>query len=274
MDTKQRKQTFLVLIDFSKRSMKALKYAISLTKIIDGKIVLLYVGKPKEVVVLKSESTGQEVKDLDKNKAEVQLRSIMEMIESEGLEAEFINTVGHRNTKINEYIKLFSPALVVLGKSDRLGKIAEHLIYQNNDNLLLVDSDVEFNTETQISIACNETLLPDVKTDLLFWLSLNTLSPLFIFVNKKKSKEDKISFPRSWKDILTLDHTIGYKKKQHLSVVKSFKNHIVDNHIELVCIDRKQKKDSLLSRLFYNQNTTKEIIHNTHIPILVMAKSM
>ncbi len=275
MENNAIKQTLLVLIDFSQNSYKALKYAISLAKVMNGKIVLLYISSSGSVVNSDNPSIVLKAKDIDKNKAEGQLKSILEMIEAEGLSAEYINTIGNFHTKMNEYTKLLCPNLIVLGKSNlkhtHLGEITEYLLYESNNNVLIVDSDTEFNENTHISVECNEDTLSDYSSSLLFWLNINTKTPLSIFVNKKK--KEGFSFPESWRGIQNAKHKICYKNSQYFSVASSINNHISNESIDLVCIGRKRESSSIFSKILNQSNTTTDIIKHTHIPILIMGKT-
>ncbi|MCF6360803.1 MAG: universal stress protein [Cyclobacteriaceae bacterium] len=274
MKSRPKKQTLLVLIDFSQNAYKALKYAISLARVIDGKIILLYVASPRDAENTDIPSIALRAMDIDKSKAEGQLGSIIEMIEAEGLAVEYINTVGNLYSKITEYANLFSPNVIVLGKSNleekSLGGITEFLLNQNNDNVLIIDSDNEFNEDTQISVECNENNLSGYNTNFLYCLNENTNLPIYLFVNKKERGEKEFSLPQNWLDIQNSNHKICYKSNPYFSVESSINSHIEEKKIDLVCIGRKRMKTSFLSSFFNKANTTTNIIKSTHKPILIM----
>jgi len=276
MEKKPYKPTLLVLIDFSKNAYKALKYAISMAKAVNGKIVLLYVASPKNLAEPDNMSVVRGT-GIDKNKAEGQLKSIIEMIEAENLAAEYINTIGNLNSKLNEYTQLLSPSLIVLGKSNlketHLSEITEFLLNESDDNVLIVESDTEFNESTHILVECNEGMLNDYNSNFLFWLHTNTKTPLCIFINKKKRSKEEFSFPKSWEGIQNVNHKICYKNNPYFSLTTSIKNHISDEKIDLVCIGRKRGTNTLFSKLLNQPNTTADIIKHTHIPILIMGKT-
>ncbi len=274
MDGKNKKQKLLVLIDFTQNSYRALKYAISLAKVINGKILLLYVALPKELVNATNSPKTLQAVGVNKNKAEAQMRSIIEMIEAENLNAEYINTKGNICTKLDECTKLFQPNLIVLGKSsnstNQLGEITTYLLYQNNNNVLIIGSDDEFREDTVISVECNENTLTNYNSSFLFWLNANTKTPLCIFVNQKNTRRKKFVFPENWGEIKNTTHKICYKTKQCFSIANSIKTHIVDKKIELMCIGRKRIKTSFWGNLLGQTNTAQQIINNSHIPVLIM----
>jgi len=276
MNGKSNKLKFLVLIDFSQNAYKALKYTISLAKVVNGKIVLLYVASPRNLVKSDNPSIALRSMEIDKSKAEVQLKSIIEMIEAEGITAEYVNTIGNISTKMKEYANLLSPSLIVLGKSSHieqnLGEVTEHLLYRNNDNVLIIGSDNQFSEDTSISVECNENSLGDYSSNLLLWLNVNTRSPIRFYVNKRKRREKAFSFPENWSNIKNAEHKICYKNNQHFSVANGLEKHLSEENIELVCIGRKRANPSLFSKLFNQPKTILEIIKNTQIPLMLMGK--
>lgn len=265
---------FLVLINFSRNAYKALKYTISLAKAVNGKIVLLYVTSPRKEAESDNPLIVLRAMEIDKNKAEAQLKSVVEMIEAEGLSIEYINTIGNISTKMKEYANLLNPNLIVLGKNkhpaQNLGEITECLLYQNNNNVLIVGSDNEFSEDTSISVEYNESRLNENSTNFLYRLNVNTKNPLWFYVNKS---EKDFSFLESWSNNKNTTHKICYKKTQHFSDTSGFKKHLSEEKIDLVCIARKRAKSSLLSKLFNQPNTTSEIIKNTKIPLMLMGKT-
>ncbi len=277
MKKKQHKQKLLVLIDFTKISYRALKYAISLAKVINGKIILLYVVLPRELVNDKNYSAGLKTQKIDKNKAEAQLKSIIEMIEAEKLSAEYINTTGNFRTKLDECTTLFEPNLVVLGKSknstNQLGEATEYLLNQNNGNVLIISGDHEFREDTQISMEGNGESLNDQGSDFLLWLNEKTTPPICVFINHKKTVLKEVSLPKNWAELKKANFKICYKTKHCFSTIDSIKKHILDEKIELVCIARKRLKTSFFANLFSQHQSTKEFINNIDIPVLIMGQA-
>ncbi len=278
MDKHHPKLKFLVLIDFSKNAYKALKYAISLAKVVNANLGLLYVASPRDIDKSDNPAVVLRAMEVDKNKAELHLKSIIEMIETEGLKADYINTVGNVQSKMKEYFRLLNPNLIILGKSDhkkqRLGEVMEFLLYQNRDNVLIIGNDVEFSNNTSISVECNENSLTAYSSNLLFWLSINTKSTLRLYVNKRKRSDTEFLFPEKWNGIKNLKHKVCYKNNKHFSVASGLKKHLTEENIKLVCIGRKRVNTSLFSKLFNQPNSTKEIIKHTQIPVMVLGETM
>ncbi len=200
------------------------------------------------------------------------------MIEAEGIPAEYISAIGSVSTKTKEHVNLLKPTLIVLGKSNhqgkRLGELTEYLLYQNNDNVLIVGTDNTFNENTFISVECNPNALSNYSSNLLFWLNVNTKTPLRFYVNEPKQCESGFYFPENWRGIKNSKHKICYKSNQYFSVSNGLNQHLSEENIGLVCIGRKRVKSSFLSRIFSLPSTTSEIIKNTKIPIMLMGKTV
>ncbi len=270
------KQKILVLIDFSKSSYKALKYTISLAKTIEVSIILLYVAKPRDLVKSDNPSVAIRAIDIATAKAEVQLKSMVEMIEAEGVSVEYHNTIGDVPKTINLYLESHNPSLVVIGKSKygetQLGETTEHLLYQFTGNLLIIGSDLEFSEATNISVECNSETPNNYSSNILFLLNNKTKPPLRVFVNKRKRATQQFVFPESWKGIAETPYKICVKNNQSFSLAKSIINHISTEKIDLVCVGRKGINKSFFTKIFNQPNTTSEVINNARIPTLIMGR--
>jgi len=268
------KQQFLVLIDFSKGSYKALKYAISMAKAIKSKLVLLHVATSRDFRKTDNPSVALRAIDIAARQKEVQFKSIVEMIESEGVAVEYINTVGDVFTQIKLYLAKYKPSLIVIGKSNygqnKLGNIANYLVYENIHNVLIIGNDFKFNKSTNISVACNSKILIDDSSNILFWLNSKTRKPLKIFVSKRKNASEEFNFAKNGHRIVDEPHKICIQNTQSFSLTRSIINHISKEKIDLVCIGRKSTNKSFFNKLFNRPNITSEVINNARIPTLIM----
>ena len=268
-------QKFLVLIDFSKSSYNALKYAISLAKLIEAKLVLLYVAAPRDLVESDNPSVALRAIEIATKEKEVQFISIIEMIEAEGVSVVYHNTIGDLSKKINLHIELHRPDLLVIGKSrygvPEVGETTNFLLNKFKGNLLIIGNDQEFNNGTKISVECNSETLNEYSSNVLFWLNKSTKEPLRVLVNKRKRSEE-FMFPENWDGIADAPYKICVKNNQRFSLTKSIINHISKEKIDLVCIGRKSTNKSFFTKLFNRSNPTSEVINNARIPTLIMGE--
>jgi len=268
---------FLVLIDFSKSSYKALKYAISLAKVTGAKLLLLYIAEPRDVVESDNPSVVLRAINIATSKAEAQLKSIVEIIESEGVSVEYYNTIGDVPKKTNLHIELHKPDLLVIGKgnygTNQISEVTRFLLNEDTGNLLIVGSNLEFNNETRISVECNSETLNDYSSNILFWLNNKTKEPLKVFVNKRKRGAKEFVFPENWQRIADSPHKICIKNNQNFSLAKSIIDHVIKENIGLICIGRKGTNNSFFTKLFNRSNTTREVINNARIPTLIMGNA-
>ncbi len=272
------RQKILVLIDFSKSAYKALKYALSLAKQIDGEITLLYIAKTRDVVNSDNPNVVLRALDIATTKAETQLKSIAEMVEAEGVQVKYYNTVGDLPIKTNLHLELYKPNLVVIGKSNygehQLGELTEFLLYQFTGNLLIVGNEVEFNEGTNISVECNWEHLNHYNSAIINQLNKKTETALRVFVSKRKRSKDEFTFPVSWNGIAESSYKICNKNNQNFSLAKSIIGHIKEEKIGLICIGRKGKNKSIFANLFSQSNTTVDVINNARIPTLILGAAL
>lgn len=269
-------QNLLVLIDFSRSSFKALKYAISLAKTMEARIILLYVATPRDLAISNNPKVVLRATEAAAKEKEAQFISIVEMIESERIPTEYINTVGDVFTQIRHYSEKYNPSLTIIGKRDygktQLGEVANFLVFQNTQNVLIVGNDHEFNKATSISVECNEEMLNDYSSKLLFWLNSKTEEPLKLFVNKRNRQSEHIDFLENWHGMADVPHKICTKNDHSLSLAERIISHISKEKVDLVCIGRKPT-NTFFSKLFKKANTTSEIINNARIPTLIMGST-
>ena len=278
IDDSSAEQKLLVLLDFSKGSINALRYAISLAKIIETKLVLLYIAKPLDVVDSDNRSIVLKALDSATKKKEIQFKSIMEMIEAEGVSAEYINTMGDVPTQIRLYSEKHNPSLIVIGKSgnseNSLGKTANYLVNEDTRNVLIIGGSQEFNDELNILVECNAEAINKQSINILFKLNKKTKSSFSVFINRGMWPTEEFKFPKEWLEIASSPHKIYKKSNQLFSTTKSMMNHIAKEKVDMVCIDRSRKgvNNSFFTKLLSRSSRTNEVINNARIPTLIMGE--
>ena len=111
---------FLVLMDFSEASYKALKYSISMAKMIPSHIHVLYVANGEEVVDTENGIIALRAIEEETRKINKTLKSIVEIINVEGLSSTAHYQFGNVKHVLKSQIDQIQPELVILGKKKKV----------------------------------------------------------------------------------------------------------------------------------------------------------
>ena len=277
MENKQVKTAYnyLVLTDFSEASYHALKYTISLAKLIKGDIHVCHIANPTAIVKDDSQIAAIRELDLETKKIENKIGAIVEMIMAEGINAIPYCSIGNIITEFKEYSETIKPDVVILGKkvgNPKLsGKISGYLMNEYKGSLLIIGEDSIFQNNTNISVACTEKAFDQYDPNLIFSLNNQTEAPLkFLKLNSNGS--DNIKVPSSWRESsYEIDQKIEFAHNG--SLVPAIVEHIAENNTELICIGR-GKQRSLLQKVMSNSTgPLSDLVKNIQKPILVMGTS-
>jgi nucleotide-binding universal stress UspA family protein len=150
---------FLVAVDFSEGSNKAVEYAVMLAQMLRGKVTLIHVADPSEI----TESHNQIVvlraihRTLDKGKA--RLLAYREMIvEKWGVSVAHIITIGHLEDILPVEIGKVRPDIVFLGKNGKKGRKLKAILQQVQAPVIVVPASATVNKPRQLVLATD--LLP------------------------------------------------------------------------------------------------------------------
>jgi nucleotide-binding universal stress UspA family protein len=271
--------TFLVLLDFSKASYKALKYTISLAKLLKGEIHVMYVANPMDLVY--SDNPAIAIRDIefDTRKNERKLKAITEIIATEGIEATSCYSIGNVISLFEERVERTKPSLVIVGKklekSKFSGKLSSYLMNNYKGSLLVVGEESEFQIDTKISLGCNVNTLNLSNLEILHTLNTYTEIPLtLVEVKNTIDSNPQKNLPEGWKSLYEKDQNIQFECQNDSTVVNGLVNHVSQNKIKLLCIGRGKPK-GFLERLFLNQGTTaSKVVNKINAPILVLGANV
>ena len=110
---------YLVLMDFSEASYKALKYIISMAKLLGGKIHVFHIGNANKMVTSDNQVVALRDLRLETRKIEKKLKSILEIIAAEDIQATCNYTIGNIISELKIKIAGIKPDLVIIGKSNK-----------------------------------------------------------------------------------------------------------------------------------------------------------
>ncbi len=270
---------FLVLTDFSDASYKALKYTISLAKLIKSSIHLCYISNPGKIAENDNQLAAMRELSLETGKVKRKMRSLVEIITAEGINAIPHSSIGNIVGEFEDYIEVINPDLVVFGKKKEnpklSGKITNHLMNKYAGSVLIIGGDSEFTSDTKISLGCNNETLNRYNPNLLFSLNRQTKSPLTLLKIKNGSNSnEQIQLPVTW-------GKSDNGKEQHLDFVyendsvisQGLLDHLSKNNTDMLCIGRGKSKN-MMQKVFANSsNIASDVIQHVDIPILLMGKN-
>jgi len=265
---------YLVLTDFSEASYSALKYTISLAKLIKGNIHICHIANPSNIV--KNDNQVAAMRDVNSETEKIgkKIGAIVEMIIAEGINAIPYCSIGNIIYEFKELTNQLKPDVVILGKKKEnpklSGKITSYLMNEYLGSLLIVKEDKIFQNGTKISVACNNNIFDLYDPKLIFSLNNQTKLPLKLLnIKQKNDSNQKITIPQTWRESsYEIDESI--QLEQNTTIVDSLLQHIINNDTELLCIGR-DKSRNYLQRIFSSSpSTLKDVVNKIDTPILVM----
>jgi nucleotide-binding universal stress UspA family protein len=266
----------LVLMDFSVASYIALKYSITIAKIVKSNIKVLHVINLESVVETGNAAVVQrEISDKTrKNKEE--LISIVEIIRTEGIDASYVLFYGNTFNRVEEYIDLNQPDLIVLGKKKRMisGVLTKYLLHSYRGSVLFVGQEVAFNKETRISLARPSKIFSEHDPFILSELDRYTKIPLTVITVIKSSDPDEKLDPQTvWQSTNGEKFKFHYENRKSPTVTKGLIEHVSEKNIELLCVARENKRHFLYNLIYNKRTIISQVVNAIHIPILVIGSS-
>lgn len=233
----------VLLTDFSETANIALKYAISLTKIANGNLQLFHVIRPDLVTRSDNPILALQTINSHHEQVEARLQSIVRSIEAEGVSATYHFSTGNVNGEIERHLRLSAPDLVVIGKKKirnrilGLGGTTNYLINKYSGSLLITSQEGEFRSDSTICVAGKMNIL-----------------------NK---------------------YGLGESNRQHyfenaesLGDVPRLTEYISNRNIDLLCMDRGKRRNTVSSWFFGRWPTATKAVKEIDIPILIMETGM
>ena len=267
---------FLVLTDFSDASYIALKYAISLAKLIKSTIHVCHVANPEKIV--ENDNSLMAIRDieLESKKVEKKIGAIVEIVTAEGINVIPYYSIGNIIGEFKERIDVINPDVVILGKKksnlNLSGKITSYLMNEYAGSLLIVEEESEFKSDTKISLGCNNNTLNEYDPSLLFSLDGQTKNPLTLLnVKKPNNSNEEIIIPQTWwKSCNEINRDVQFEYENDDTIVSGLLKHISSNNIELLCIGKGKSRNFIQRMTSSSSTTVPNVINKVRIPILVL----
>ncbi|AEH00740.1 universal stress protein [Lacinutrix sp. 5H-3-7-4] len=264
---KNNKNKILVLIDVKKNIESTLKSTIALANIIKGEITLFYVKKPTEVVNVDNQLSAIRGINEDYTLVESEIKNAIESISKKhNITINYNFSYGNVKNEITRHIEEIKPDTIVLGKRKAKAvnfigdKITNHIINTFKGLVMIAPKNNVLETSKELTIgvlnANNENknvLYPSI-------LQEHTTQKIksFTFIKNSNGSIEPEPLVNSDGTPLVLN--------QNENAIKNLSNYIVQNNINLFCVNREQtskKEKTVLAK-----KDIKNLIDKIEVPLL------
>ncbi|PWL38909.1 hypothetical protein DKG77_11790 [Flagellimonas aquimarina] len=259
------KYKLLVLIDLSQASEIALINAIQLAKVIDGRVEVLYVKAPADVVKHENALSAMRTIHQDSRSTKAQLQEFIEGISAKE-EYPITSRIAYGNIKssIKEHLSDSQPDIVVLGKrksklTNFLGKgITEFVLSECNVNVLIVGEDHKLHSFKDLSLGIYGNKVEESNLGVINDLNKQTTKPLKLF-SVRGPQDEAIEEESSTKE------TVSYVFSEGANALDGLASYVLKTNTQLFCITKKQTKG-----LSFQPDSARQIAKKLDIPVLIM----
>lgn len=259
------KYKLLVLMDLSQASEIALTNAVQLAKAIDGRVEVLYVKAPTEVVKYENQLSAMRTIHEDNRTTKAQLQEhIKEISKKEDFPITSRIAYGNIKGSIKDHLSDSQTDIVVLGKrksklANFLGNgITEFVLSDCNVNVLIVGEDHKLHSFKDISLGIYGNKVEESNLGVINDLNKQTTKPLKLF--SVRSPQDKpVEQEASTKE------TVSYVFSEGTNALDGLASYVLKTNTQLFCITKKQTKG-----LSFQPDSARQIAKKLDIPVLIM----
>jgi hypothetical protein len=267
-------ESLLVLFDFSEASYAGLKYSMALAKGTPKVIHLFHVAQG-----LFAESENQLIahRSIDEGSSKIiaKLKSLVEIIEEEGLKAVYDYSFGNEIEEVTKQISLIKPQLTLMGRRSRRsaskGKLTSFLINRYSGCVLVAGDKLFFNSNTKMGLACNKDSLS--AYDLRFMYSLHQMvSPSLSLINilKETKRENVRQTEGPAEQFKEGEVNLRFENPMDINSADGLIEHVLREGVELLCIGRNKGSSRFVNRYFGTGINFLDITQRIDVPILIL----
>tara|TARA_R110000868_G_scaffold29732_4_gene110521 strand:+ start:29047 stop:29886 length:840 start_codon:yes stop_codon:yes gene_type:complete len=269
---KKSKYKILVLADLKDSISTTLKSTISLAKMVNGNIDLLYVKNASDVVKGDNQLSAIRTINQEYTTTDKKIKSIIKSYSTDyGVNINYKFSIGNVKNDIGLYIKEQEPDIIVLGKrkpkvANLIGDNITDFVLNNHEGIIMISANenaLEPNKELSLGLlntTREHTFNKAVTGDLIS----HTQKPLTSFKIVKNSNELK-------EITSTMDEKIvEYVFEHRDNSIENLSNYVSKNNINLLCIDR--EKTNVKSGKHAINLEINEIISKLNVSLLLIGK--
>jgi len=266
-----RREKFLVLIDFSEDSYKALDDLIKLVKEIGGSIEVFSILSPLGIMDKENQITALRTMDMEEKRVERKLNSIVEMIELEGIKANSSYSIGNVKSELKLKLIKSQPDVMVLAKKGNFANGVLHFLINEYKNAVLILGNAQkFFRGNSIAIGYEDKTFNFQDFQLIYKISRATEIKMTLLRTVASSGIDHSTGKSDWiiENIPDKAYSsVNYHSNSDLT--GALLKNSLSKDVVLLCIGKNLSKKALFRNPFKN-STTFKIVKNTRVPLLIM----
>ena len=265
--------TYMVLADFSDCANNALKYTISLAKVLPIHIHLFHVIEALEV-----DEYQLDLDEIVVPKADVAMRkmeAIADIISTEGISVSYELSYGKLNQEIDSHLEKLQPDVFVLPKSKlkekKSGKLLRYLMTDYSGSFMIIDQKSTFSKETKTAIAYKPLNLLQYNWNVPLELNKHSNHKLSL-LHTSKTKTTQPSLLSSWIELSNNETEYEFNTSINSSVSNGLIEAIKLNNIGFISVGKSLKKPFFLNPFLHPKTIASNVIQKLEIPVLVLGK--
>ncbi|MBJ6366776.1 universal stress protein [Snuella sedimenti] len=265
---KHNKYKILVLCDLKSTTNTILKSAVSLAKMINGDIEMLYVKNATEIV--KKDNQLSAIRTINGTYITID-KEIQNLVKSftanYNVNINYTFKFGNVKNEIGKYIKEKQPHIVVLGKRKSMpinfigDNITEYVLKNHNNEVMIAAEENTLEPNKEISLGVLNNL--DSKLNITFAKDLLecTQEPLRSF--KTLNKFDALNRSNTSTDMKTVEYV--FEKSD--STIKTLSKYLSKGNVNLLCVDRGEEHSQKAMT-----KDIKEVINKLNVSLLLTGR--
>jgi nucleotide-binding universal stress UspA family protein len=232
----KKKYKILVLSDLNKNANSTLKSCVSISKIVNADINLLYIKKPTDVVEKDNQLAAMRAINKDYLSTEQKIKDLINPIsDNYNVKINHTFTIGNVRTEIEKYIDQNKPDIIVLGKRrpklvNFIGdNITQIVLKKHKGTVVITDFNKVLDPNKELSIGLfNTTITSDEFIEKIIDSTHNPLTSFKIVENLTTSKEEQSLNKK----------TVEYAFKKGDNVIENISNYLSRTNVNLLFVNR------------------------------------
>ena len=232
----EKKYKILVLADLNKKEENTLKSCVSISKIVNAEISLLYIKKPTELVEKDHQLAVIRAINKDYVSTDKKIKDLINPISDEyNVKINHTFTIGNLKTEIENYIDQNKPDIIVLGKrksklTNFIGdNMTQFVLKKHKGTVVITDYNKALEPNKELSLGLfNTTFKGDEFLEKIIDSAQKPLTSFKVVESLTTSKNEQ---PLNNK-------TVEYAFKNGDNVLENISNYLSRTNINLLCVNR------------------------------------
>ena len=265
---KKKQYKIVVLSDLTKSSAAILKNAVSVAKIINGRIEIFSVKKPTDIVKMDNQLSAMRTINSEHKAINKKMRNLATSISQEydvGITYSF--AFGNVKSEIEEYLAEQKPDVVVLGKRksktfNLMGDgITDFILNRYNGTIMIAPHNNKLEPNKEVTLGMLNNPKPSSNLEFAEDLMQHAQKPLKSFkIIKSTVSSQKQPLPEGRK---TIEYVFEYSD----NIIKNFSTYLSKNNINLLCMNRINKQSRATRHL--TASDVKEVMGKLNVSLLI-----